>query len=944
MLKAFPRVAIGTALLLTGCQSSGWMLGMRKPPGAEAMADASAGKGLIPFNKKGDAAAGVETFTKKGREQLQAYYKDSSRPSHLQEAEKSFERALLVDQKSAEAHHGLAVCLDLQKRYPAAEEHYKKAMAADPGNGTYVADLGYSYYLQNRYPESEKLLQQALSIDPSNSLATRNLGMTYARQGKTELAESTFRRVMNDGEIRQAMAQASTPSSDIALASAEQKKPAGASAAPPGSWEEVQARMEEARQTAVRDRDTRNRQQQIRQTGVDPRDYRGRDPYADVKQNLADLERSGSATARPNGPVYLDANGIQPVPHQATVYPESQQTYHPGGAIQQLGHLEVPATAQSWTPGAGSPHAAPSQPTSYAAGYPAQPSAPHGAAGQPPQGRPSQPPYYDAGAGFQQTPQFPQQGQPAVNAYGARTPQGAQSAAAPAGGMNAYPGPEGFGSGVPMPGQNIQQASAQGAAYAAAQGGANAPWGQDAPLVPNTLNPAMSAGPQMPAFPQGSPPPGVSPYAANVPGAVPPGVGPGSFNPPQFGATPPGPVGPGSNPGAAPALFAPNPNGAAAAAMMMQQGGNMAPQAGLQSAGDLEQAKRQAAMTGLGVGPGPLFQSPSHPGSEAAAARGAPLNAPPNAGSMSWPTMPGAAMPGAAMPGGPMPSAAMQGGMMPGTDPRGQGFAAPPAAPLTMPASPPPAMNGAPDGLQAPQQLWNGAQASAPGRILPTNLQVPDLRQAGHPDVESTWDLYRQQTNQLGQQTPAPSANYRTTNQFAAGSPFNGVNPAGAPPSGAAAPTSLPPVDSLQTYEAERARAFRMEQQSQQIISRTPSNAVPSPASQQRMLDPNMAAPADQMIQTWGNQSIVPPAYPSRMADESSYRAKDYDRGVEAPSQYQPLQNEYQAGTVIPERYPGSNPPPSNYSSSSSRSSGATSPGNYRSSALPAIVPAGSGR
>lgn len=927
MLKAFPRVAIGTALLLTGCQSSGWMLGMRKPAGAEAMSDASAGKGLIPFNKKGDTAAGVETFTKKGREQLQAYYKDSSRSSHLQEAEKSFERALLIDQKSAEAHHGLAVCLDLQKRYPVAEEHYKRAIAADPGNGTYVADLGYSYYLQNRYPESEKFLQQALSIDPSNSLATRNLGMTYAKQGKTELAESTFRRVMNDGEIRQAMAQVASQPSDITLASGEQKKPASASTAPPGSWDEVQARMEEARQSALRERDNRNRQQQIRQTGVDPRDYRGRDPYADVKQNLADLERSGSATARPNGPVYLDANGIQPVPHQATVYPESQQAYHPGGPIQQLGHLEVPANAQSWTPGANSPHAAPSQPTGYGAGYPAQSPAPQGGGGQQPQGRPPQPgPYYDGGNGYQQTTQFPPQGQPAVNAYGNRAPQGGQAAVAPAGGMNAYPGADGFGGGVPMTAQSIQQASAQGAAYAAAQGGANAPWGQDSPLVPNTLGPAMSAGPPMANSPQGAPPQGVNPYPANSPGAVPPGAGPASFGPPPFGATPPGPAA--YNPAANPALFGPNPNGAAA--MMMPPAGNMAPPAGPQSVGDLEQAKRQAAMMGLGVGPGPLFQSPSPPDAGAGAAR----NAPPNAGSMTWPAMPGAAMPGGAMPGA----------MMPGVDPRGQGFAAPPSAPLTMPASPPPAMNGAPDGLQAPQQLWNGAQTPPPGRILPTNVQIPDLRQAGHPDVESTWDLYRQQTNQLGQQTPGPSANYRTTNQFAAGSSFNGVNPAGAPPSGSAAPASLPPADALQSYDAERARAFRMEQQNQQLLSRTPSNAIPSPASQQRSLDPNMAAPADQMIQTWGNQSIVPPAYPSRTAEESSYRTKDFDRGGEAPSRYQPLENDYQAGTVIPERYPGSNPPPSNYSSSSTRSSGAASPGGYRSSALPAIVPAGGGR
>ena len=897
MLKAFPRYAIGTALLMTGCQAPTWMVSKR-PPDAPALAESqekSASKKplLAPLQKKpGESAElSIATSISKGKEQLQAYYQNPSQPKTLEAAEKSFERALLVDPRNAEAHHGLGVCMDLQKRYPAAEEHYRQAIAFDSKNATYHADLGYSYFLQKRYADAEKSLDRALQIDPGNVLAAKNLGMTYARQGKRELAESTFRRVMNDSEVRQAMAQidgagaSGNGQENIALASGEQSR---APLSKDSSWDDVQSRMEQARLDSVRQRELRDQQDRASQLGIDPermrqmqliqaqqqqqltagqggapaagaqgrdpRDYRGRDPYADMKNQLEALDRNRTNVA--NGPVYLDQNGFQAVPHQPATYPEAQQTYHPDGPIQPLSGQNVPANSATWTPGAQSPHAAPQGNSLVPPGSALPGNAPYYPSPQ--GGEPSMPPQYQSGYGPTSAVGPANSAQPVVNAYGNRPnwPGAGQDQASmpqPNGGFGPNALPNGYGLGP----QGIQQASAE--RMAAGNLGDFDAQGRSIPGVPQRLpaGPA-SAGSSFAADQYASDPYGPAAQGGQTPrGAGQPNASPGGF-------AGPGPIG-------YPAPGQGLPSGQAG-------------RPGFEA--EFEQAKREAAMHGLGVGPGPLFPSQSPGQSQQPSQQQSPTSLAPQG------------------PSSPM--------MPVHVDPRG------------LPA----------DGVQLPGVQWNGAQSAPALRQLPTNLQVPDLKQAGQPQYESNWDLYRQQVNQLGQQTPAAPATYLSQNQYSAGSSFNQT------PQAPEVPTSLPSVGALSRYDEERLRLSQMNQQQQEILLRSPSSSVVSPATEQRNFTPVLPAPSDQMIPTWGNQSIVPPAWPSRTEEDSNYRARGYDAPQASASQYDRGDEGSSRGVVTPDRYQSGGQRPASYSGSqvpATPSNAAYS--NNNGGGLPTIVP-----
>ena len=158
-----------------------------------------------PSNSKSEGGSS-EALLDKGENALAAYYKDSS-PTHLTEAHQCYEQVLAESPGNTDAHHGLAIVCDLQKNFASAEMHYRAALEKDPNNGRILGDLGYSYLLQNKLSDSEKTLVQATKIDPANTQAFKNLGYVYAKQGNYNQAEATFRRAMNDVEVRQELAQ-----------------------------------------------------------------------------------------------------------------------------------------------------------------------------------------------------------------------------------------------------------------------------------------------------------------------------------------------------------------------------------------------------------------------------------------------------------------------------------------------------------------------------------------------------------------------------------------------------------------------------------------------------------------------------------------------------------------------------------------------------------------
>lgn len=213
------RALLVSALLLAcGCQSGNSLtrffnkskpddLSSDQKKSVLAILDGDDEKAGLPTPSKSKSQGGtLDQLLDKGQDSLAAYYKQAS-PAHLTEAHRCYEQALAQEPGHAESHHGLAIVCDLKKEYDSAELHYRAALDSDPDNGKILGDLGYSYLLQNKLSESERTLVKANKLDPSNTQATKNLAYVYAKQGNYNLADSTFRRVMNEVEVRQEMAQ-----------------------------------------------------------------------------------------------------------------------------------------------------------------------------------------------------------------------------------------------------------------------------------------------------------------------------------------------------------------------------------------------------------------------------------------------------------------------------------------------------------------------------------------------------------------------------------------------------------------------------------------------------------------------------------------------------------------------------------------------------------------
>jgi Flp pilus assembly protein TadD len=109
------------------------------------------------------------------------------------QAEAELRRALLIDEKRADAHAGIAILLDLTGRHPEALDHHRRATQLAPGSADYRNNLGFSLLASGEPTLAIAPLETALALDPGNAHAYTNLGYAYGRSGRFEDAERTFR-------------------------------------------------------------------------------------------------------------------------------------------------------------------------------------------------------------------------------------------------------------------------------------------------------------------------------------------------------------------------------------------------------------------------------------------------------------------------------------------------------------------------------------------------------------------------------------------------------------------------------------------------------------------------------------------------------------------------------------------------------------------------------
>jgi TolB-like protein/Tfp pilus assembly protein PilF len=84
----------------------------------------------------------------------------------LRAARTSYERAVALDSRNAEAHHALGTALAWLGEDSAAAAALQRALALDPARGVTLNDLAQEREIGHRFDEARRLLDSAIAVDP----------------------------------------------------------------------------------------------------------------------------------------------------------------------------------------------------------------------------------------------------------------------------------------------------------------------------------------------------------------------------------------------------------------------------------------------------------------------------------------------------------------------------------------------------------------------------------------------------------------------------------------------------------------------------------------------------------------------------------------------------------------------------------------------------------
>ncbi len=136
----------------------------------------------------------------------------------LENAKKSYERAIKLDKQDADAINNVGTVFYAEKKYRTAIARYNKAIGISPNSASFWSNLGTAYYARGKFDEMTKAYTRAIELDPEvfevhGSVGTRMLDRSvadraryhyeiarmYASAGKNELAIQYLRKALEEG-------------------------------------------------------------------------------------------------------------------------------------------------------------------------------------------------------------------------------------------------------------------------------------------------------------------------------------------------------------------------------------------------------------------------------------------------------------------------------------------------------------------------------------------------------------------------------------------------------------------------------------------------------------------------------------------------------------------------------------------------------------------------
>jgi tetratricopeptide (TPR) repeat protein len=135
-----------------------------------------------------------------------------------QNARKSFQRAVKLNHKYAEAYNNLGAVLFLENNYDKAIQQYLRALRLREDDASFHSNLATAYFMQKKIPEALKEYRRALQLDPAVFERTSQTGISaqlsapenrayynyllarmYAQAGDIERSFLHLRKAMEDG-------------------------------------------------------------------------------------------------------------------------------------------------------------------------------------------------------------------------------------------------------------------------------------------------------------------------------------------------------------------------------------------------------------------------------------------------------------------------------------------------------------------------------------------------------------------------------------------------------------------------------------------------------------------------------------------------------------------------------------------------------------------------
>lgn len=134
------------------------------------------------------------------------------------DAGKTFDRAIKIDHKFAEAYNNLGVVEYERRKYGAAMKQYKKAIVLSSDSASFYSNLGAAYFAAKKFEPASQAYAKAVELDPTIFEHTSHTGIAaqmaspedrahydyvlaklYAKMGDSDHSLQYLRKAMEDG-------------------------------------------------------------------------------------------------------------------------------------------------------------------------------------------------------------------------------------------------------------------------------------------------------------------------------------------------------------------------------------------------------------------------------------------------------------------------------------------------------------------------------------------------------------------------------------------------------------------------------------------------------------------------------------------------------------------------------------------------------------------------